>query len=125
MSATRTNEKLWQNIKNEYMRSNKYGVGWNARKAQAAVREYKLRGGKYLNNKRSRSRSRTSLHKWTKENWGYIGKEGKSRYLPEKVAKSLTSAEVRAENRRKGSRKGVRVPYSPSVRKKMRSKGIY
>ncbi len=122
MSAVRTNEKLWQSIKRKYMNSDKYGIGWNARKAQAAVREYKERGGTY---KKSMPKSRTSLHKWTKENWGYIGTEGKSRYLPEAVAKSLTKAEIRAENKRKGSRKGKRIPYTPSVRKKMRSRGIY
>lgn len=37
------------------------------------------------------SRSETSLSKWTKEDWGYSGKEGASVYLPKKTRQNLKS----------------------------------
>ena len=122
-SVKRSNEKLWQNIKNKWIRSGKAGAPGkiSARKMQLAVQEYKKRGGRYIGG----SKTKTSLHKWTRENWGYLGRHRKSRYLPEKVRKSLTSREKKIENQRKGSRFGKRVPYSGSVKRKMRKLGIY
>jgi hypothetical protein len=88
---------------------------WSARKAQLAVAEYKKSGGGYI----GRKSSSNSLVKWTKQDWGYIkGRSG--RYLPRKVRENLTPREKARENRLKGSRRGVRVPYSRSVRAKVR-----
>jgi hypothetical protein len=75
------------------------------------------------------------LVKWTKEDWGYIKDLKKSkrvsrvksiskkspygRYLPKKVRDSLTPAEKRIENRKKGTKHGEWVPYSKSVARKV------
>ena len=122
-SVERTKPALWESIKKKWIRGSKAGAPGkiSARKMQLAVQEYKRRGGGY----RGGSKKRTSLAKWTREKWGYVGKPRKSRYLPERVRKSLTSREKRIENRRKGSRLGKWVPYSPSVSRKMRKMKIY
>ena len=122
-SVIRSNPKLWESVKNKWIRGSKAGAPGkiSARKMQLAVQEYKRRGGRY----KGGSRNRTSLSKWGREKWGYLGKPRKSRYLPERVRKSLTSKEKRIENRRKGSRIGKWVPYSPSVSRKMRKMKIY
>lgn len=132
--AIKTNPKLWESIKNKWIRSSKAGAPGkiSARKMQLAVQEYKRRGGKYKNSKSNR-RS-TSLHKWTKEKWGYIS-ESRSRspkksrkrygrYLPKIVRSHLTSREKRIENSRKGRKRGKWIPYSRSVSKKMHKYGI-
>ena len=119
----RSNPELWNRIKNKWIRSNKAGAPnkISARKMQLAVQEYKRKGGRYIGG----SRKKSSLAKWTREDCGYIGKPRRSRYLPAKVRKILTSREKRIENRRKGSRLGKRVSYSPSVNRKMRKMKIY
>tara|TARA_B100000424_G_scaffold113619_1_gene85553 strand:- start:45 stop:320 length:276 start_codon:yes stop_codon:yes gene_type:complete len=48
------------------------------------------------------SRSETSLSKWTKQDWGYAGKKGKSVYLPKEKRERLKSTE-------KGRRKLARA----------------
>lgn len=121
--AVRLDPELWEEIKNKFIATTAYGgKGWNARKAQMAVKEYKARGGRYSP---AVPRSKTSLKKWTDEKWGYAGKEGKSRYLPEKVRKSMSAKEKRIENRRKSNKKGTRVPYTESTKKKMRAAGVF
>jgi len=82
---------------------------------------YKSRGGGYIGPKSKCN----SLSKWSREDWGYVGKKGSSRYLPRKVRQSLTPAEKREENRRKGSKRGRWIPYSKSVAAKMRKMKIY
>jgi hypothetical protein len=120
--AVKSNPKLWESIKNKVKKGSKGGKPnlWSGRKAQIAVLEYKKRGGKYKGKKSSRN----SLTKWSREKWDYINprsrKSKKGRYLPEKVRKNLTSREKRIENRRKGSRRGKWVSYSPSVAKKFK-----
>lgn len=117
MSSLRTNEILWEKVKKKVLKGSKGGPvnKWSARKAQLAVKEYKAKGGKYKGSKSKKN----SLVKWTNEKWDYIsGKSG--RYLPYKVRKSLSPAEKRRENRLKGSKKGSKIKYSPSVLKKMR-----
>tara|TARA_R110002020_G_scaffold79858_1_gene199662 strand:+ start:400 stop:630 length:231 start_codon:yes stop_codon:yes gene_type:complete len=42
-----------------------------------------------------------SLKKWGDEDWGYVGKEGSSRYLPKAARDSLTPSQKAAGNRRK------------------------
>lgn len=119
--AIRDNEKLWQSIKVKYEKSqNCGGPGWNARKAQLAVKEYKNRGGGYKSAQES-----TSLHKWTKENWQYAGTVGNSRYLPKKVINNLTKSEIYYENKKKNNNKGKRIPYSSNVKNKMKNAGIF
>ena len=122
-SAIRTNPKLWESIKSQVMNDSKGGVSgkWSARKAQIAVAKYKSRGGSYKGNKSKCN----SLTKWSKEDWGYVGKQGQSRYLPRIVRSHLSPSEKRVENRKKGSRKGRWISYSSSVDRKMRKYGIY
>ena len=119
-TAERTDEKLWTRVKNKLLKEN--DNKWDARLAQRAVRAYKDAGGGYTNKV---PRAKTSLAKWTKEDWGYAGKPDSSRYLPTKVRKSLTVAETRKENKLKGSKKGQRIPYTESVKKKMKLRNIY
>lgn len=118
-TAKRNDEELWTKVKNNLLKNN--GGAWNARLAQRAVKNYKDLGGTY---DLSIPREKTSLAKWTKEDWNYAGKAGSSRYLPNKVRESLTPAERKKENSLKGKKKG-KVPYSESVKKKMRKAGIF
>ena len=123
-TAKRSNPKLWEKIKKQVLRGNKGGVPnkWSARKAQLSIMKYKSSGGKYIGKKSKCN----SITKWTKEKWGYIGGKGsnykkhKGRYLPEVVRKNLSKKEKEIENKRKGSKRGKWVSYSPSVTKKMR-----
>ena len=46
-------------------------------------------------------KSQKSLKKWTKQEWGYTGEKGKSRYLPKSARKSLTKGEKAAGSRAK------------------------
>jgi len=118
-TATRSDPKLWELVKQKLLRS---GDGkWNARKAMLAVQEYKRRGGKYIGKRKSDN----SLTKWQKEDWNYIDGDKNSRYLPAKVRSKLTDKEKIAEKRRKAGRKGEWIPYTPSVNEKMRKAGIY
>jgi hypothetical protein len=121
-SANRSNPLLWKRIVTSVKAGDKGGEpgSWSARKAQLAVFYYKKRGGSYIGPKTSCN----SLSKWSREQWGYVNKSGEKsksgRYLPLKVRRSLTKKEKSIENRRKGSRRGEWVSYSPSVLKKMR-----
>lgn len=125
--AKKSKPKLWESVKNKVMKGSKGGQPgkWSARKAQLAVAEYKKRGGKYIGKKSASN----SLSKWSRERWDYISpssrKSKKGRYLPERVRRSLTKHEREIENRRKGSRRGKWVSYSPSVSRKMRRAKIY
>jgi hypothetical protein len=125
MTTIRTNPRLWENVKKSVLRSSKGGEPgkWSARKAQLSVALYKKRGGGYKGKKSPSN----SLVRWTKEDWGYIDDNKKSRksrkrsgrYLPKKVRDQLTPSEKRIENKRKGTRRGEWVPYSKSVAKKV------
>ncbi len=133
MSAKRLDPELWEKIKKKYMSLTTYGgPGWNARKSQAAVREYKQKGGKYAPPSQGGiPASKTHMHKWTVEKWGYSAKtkdrrpDTDSRYLPEKVRAQLTPEEIRTEKERKKGKKGKHIPYSKSVTKKMRASKIW
>jgi len=124
--AIKSNPKLWQEVKDRVMKGSKGGPPGkiSARKMQIAVSEYKAKGGGYIGKKSPRN----SLAKWGKEKWNYISPKGRKsktgRYLPEKVRKMLTSREKEIENKRKGSRRGQWIPYSPSVTRKMHKTGI-
>jgi hypothetical protein len=122
-SAVKLDPELWEKIKKKYKNSpGMGGIGWNARKAQLAVKEYKRLGGRYGNKV---PKARTSLHKWTAENWQYVDDNKNGRYLPEKVIKRLTPSEKSKENKNKKGKKGKRVPYSESVTQKMRNANIF
>lgn len=128
-AADRLHPKLWDKVRKRWLEGDKAGVKgkWNARKAQLAVLEYKRLSLKHHGDDgyRTKAPSReNSLQKWTREDWGYAGLPGKSRYLPRKVRESLTKTERRRENKAKRGRKGEKVPYSKSVLEKMRGAGV-
>lgn len=110
VTAIRTNEKLWIKVKNQVQASDKGGNKgqWSARKAQIAVQQYKKLGGKYKYPKDPKN----SLTKWTKEEWGYVGKPKASRYLPKKARESLTRGEKAATSRAKNKATNAGKQYS-------------
>ena len=93
-SAVRDNEPLWEYCKQEAVE--KMGK-FSARAMQYAVKLYKERGGGYVGTKSASN----SLVKWTKEDWGYTGELGHSRYLPKKARDHLTVGEKIATDRAK------------------------
>jgi hypothetical protein len=99
----RSNEKLWQKIKDDILEGSKGGLPgqWSARKAQLAVKIYKDKGGKYLNKKSSRN----SLHQWTIQKWttksGLPSLVTGERYLPKKAIERLSSSEYAKTTRKK------------------------
>lgn len=120
----RTNEHLWQKLKNKIQDESRGGLAgqWSARKAQILVREYKEHGGKFKG-----PRSSTSLHKWTVEKWrtksGKPSLETGERYLPTKAIQHLTSEEYARTTRKKreGMLKGKQFVSQPSkIRNKTR-----
>jgi hypothetical protein len=125
--SVKANPRLWESLKKKIKSGSKGGPKgkWSARKSQLLVKAYKSRGGKFKG-KKSRN---NSLSKWSREKWDYISKSGRKskrgRYLPEKVRKSLTPAEKRRENKKKGSKRGKNISYSKSVNKKMKKYKIY
>lgn len=46
-------------------------------------------------------KSQKSLKKWGKQKWDYVGKKGKSRYLPKSARDSLTPAQKAAGSKAK------------------------
>jgi len=116
--AVKLDPGLWARVKQKWTKSAKGGVAgkWNARKAMLAVAEYKKRGGRYA----GRRAPHNSLKKWERENWGYISWDHTGRYLPAAVRRALTPAERRRENALKRGHAGEWIPYSASVREKMR-----
>lgn len=106
-SAKKTDPKLWEKVKQEYMDSDKGGEPgqWSARKAQLSVQEYKRRGGGYEDE--GTDQEETDLHQWTEEDWGTksgdeSGKTGE-RYLPKKVRMLLTEDEYQRSTEKKKS----------------------
>lgn len=122
----RSNQALWERVKRSVLKGSKGGPPnkWSARKSQLAVQYYKKKGGKYIGKKSQCN----SLTKWSREKWDYISeksrKSKRGRYLPEIVRKNLSKKEKLIENRRKGSKRGRWIKYSPSVASKMRKYGI-
>lgn len=107
-SAKRDNEKLWEYCKEEAV--SKMGK-FSARAMQYAVKLYKERGGGYIGEKTDEN----SLVKWTKEDWGYTGEPGHSRYLPKKAREHLTVGEKIATDRakNKGTKAGKQWVAQP------------
>ena len=75
-TAKRKNPKLWEKAKKQTGCGQ--GKRHSARACQLAVQLYKKLGGKYEGKKTKD----LGLVRWTEEDWGYVGKEKKSRYLP-------------------------------------------
>lgn len=113
----RTNEALWNDIKEKFLKSDKGGNPgqWSARKAQMAVVEYKMRGGGYVGPKSESN----SLVQWTKQEWttksGKPSLETGERYLPKKAVEALSPAQYAATSRakREGMKKGKQFVKQP------------
>jgi hypothetical protein len=105
-TAKKKNPKLWEKCKRKALQSSKGGKKgqWSARKAQIAVKLYKEAGGEYIGVKTKDN----ALKKWTKQDWQYVGKPKKSRYLPKKAIEKLTRGEkaVTSRAKMKGTKKG-------------------
>jgi len=115
-AAKKTSPKLWEKAKAKAKR--KMG-GHSARAMQLAVKYYKDMGGKYSGAKSSSN----SLSKWGKEDWGYTGKKGKSRYLPKAARKSLSAGEKAAGSRAKNKSRTAgqkKASYTAAERKAVR-----
>jgi type II secretory pathway pseudopilin PulG len=119
MVVKRTNEKLWEDIKNKLLKES--SNHWSARLAQQAVRLYKEQGGSYVGKKDDNN----SLVKWTSQNWDYTGKEKQSRYLPKIIRNSIPDTLKRRENILKGNKLGENISYSKELIEIMKKKGIY
>lgn len=116
-TAKKANPELWERAKAEAKA--KMGGKHSARAMQLATQIYKDKGGKYVGAKSTKN----SLSKWTKEDWGYVGKEGKSRYLPKAARDSLTPAQKAAGSRakNKATKAGKQTAsYTKSERKAVR-----
>jgi hypothetical protein len=110
-AVIRSNPALWEKSKKRAV--SKMGGKHSARAMQYAVYLYKQAGGKYKGPKPSAREN--SLARWTAEKWGYTNGKG-SRYLPEKVRKSLTPSERRRTNaaKRRSSAQGKQWSRQPS-----------
>lgn len=116
-TAKKANPKLWEKAKAQAKA--KMGGKHSARAMQLATQIYKKKGGTYVGAKSSKNK----LSKWTKEDWGYAGKEGKSRYLPKAARKSLSSGQKAAGSRakNKATKAGKQTAkYTPAERKAVR-----
>lgn len=94
-TATKRDPKKWAAAKARAKA--KMGGKHSARAMQLAVKYYKDSGGTYSGSKKSTNK----LSKWSKQDWQYAGKKGKSRYLPKKAVASLSPSERAATNRKK------------------------
>lgn len=108
-TARRVNKELWEKSKKRAVK--KMGGVFSARAMQYAVKLYKDAGGTYIGPKRADN----DLKKWTDENWGYVGKEKHSRYLPKKARTVLTRGEKAATSRakNKGTKRGKQWVKQP------------
>ena len=89
-TATKTDPAKWEAAKREA--KSKMGGKHSARAMQLATQIYKKKGGGYSGAKPTSQNN--SLKKWTKQKWGYSGKDkpgqgGSGVYLPEKKRQRL------------------------------------
>lgn len=114
----RTNQYLWNNIIKQIKARETAGTHagqWSARKAQMAVREYKMLGGGYLGKKDTNN----SLVKWTQQDWttksGKPSHETGERYLPRKAIENLSNKEYAetTKAKRKGMKEGEQFVSQP------------
>lgn len=123
MTSNKKNPKLWESIKNKLKKKHKNK--WSARLSQQLVKEYKKRGGLFTGPKPNKITN--SLVKWTKEDWGYLGKNKKSRYLPKKIRSIVKKNKslARYENRLKSDRLGKKIKYSKKLKNIMKKNRIF
>ena len=113
-STGRTNEKLWEESKNEALK--RMGNKWSARVAQLAGRLYRDAGGGYIGVK---TQAQKDLTKWTGEDWrtksGLPSKITGERYLSSKAIKALTAKEYKETTRAKikGTKEGKQFVKQP------------
>tara|TARA_R100001460_G_scaffold3427_5_gene10433 strand:- start:14174 stop:14545 length:372 start_codon:yes stop_codon:yes gene_type:complete len=116
-TATKRDPKKWAAAKARAKA--KMGGKHSARAMQLAVKYYKDSGGTYSGPKKSENK----LSQWSKQDWQYAGKKGKSRYLPKKAIASLSPSERAATNRKKreDTAKGKQFSKQPeSIARKTR-----
>tara|TARA_B100001123_G_C15038811_1_gene918609 strand:+ start:129 stop:527 length:399 start_codon:yes stop_codon:yes gene_type:complete len=123
-SALKSDPILWGKIVAKIKLKSAYGTSagqWSARKAQAAVKEYKKAGGNYLGG----GKLNTSLNKWIIEEWrtksGNKSSDTGERYLPTKAIESLSDKEykITSDKKRKDSLEGQQFSKQPkSIAKK-------
>lgn len=116
---TRTNEALWQRIKDAVMAAEGMGTKageWSARKAQLAVRLYKEAGGEY----KGRKSASNSLVKWSEQDWqtksGAPSHVTGERYLPKKAIAALTPEQYKRTTaaKRRATRRRVQFADQPA-----------
>ena len=126
-TAKKKDPKKWKRIVASVKAGNKGGKPgqWSARKAQLATQRYQKAGGTY----KGKETGKTSLDKWTKQDWGT--RSGKpsvqgskatgERYLPKKARQKLSPQEYGASTRakREATEKGEQFSRQP---KKIASK---
>jgi len=119
-SSIKSNPILWKRIVENIKSKSAYGTAagqWSARKAQAAVKEYKKKGGKYIVG----SKYETALKKWMIEDWktksGKKSSDTGERYLPSKAIESLTDEEYKltSDKKRKDTSKGKQFSKQPKI----------
>ena len=94
-TATKTNPALWE--KSKQQAKSKMGGKHSARAMQLATKIYKSKGGGYSGAKPSSKTN--SLKKWSKQDWGYSGKDkpgqgGSGVYLPKAKRDRLKSTDT-------------------------------
>jgi hypothetical protein len=126
-TAMKKDPKKWKRIVASVKAGSKGGKAgqWSARKAQLATQRYQKAGGTY----KGKETGKTSLDKWTKQDWGT--RSGKpsvqgskatgERYLPKKARQKLSPQEYGASTRakREATEKGKQFSRQP---KKIASK---
>lgn len=119
MSAKRTDEALWQRIKDSVTRKETAGTKagqWSARKAQMAVRQYKEAGGGYSGPKKASN----SLVQWSKQDWttksGKPSSETGERYLPRKAIEAMSAKDYARTTRAKRMGTSQVVPQPADIR---------
>ena len=78
-NSIKSNPILWKRLVENIKSKSAYGTAagqWSARKAQAAVKEYKKKGGEYIGG----SKSETALNKWIIEDWRPYGSKRRWAY---------------------------------------------
>ena len=108
--------KVVSNIKSKFSHGTAAGQ-WSARKAQAAVKEYKRAGGNYIGG----NKSATSLNKWIIEEWrtksGKKSSRTGERYLPSRAIESLSDKEYKltSDKKRKDTSRGKQFSKQPKA----------
>ena len=119
-SSMKSDPMLWKRIVANIKSKSIYGTAagqWSARKAQAAVKEYKKAGGGYIGG----NKSENLLNKWIIEDWrtksGKKSSDTFERYLPSKAIESLTDEEYKltSDKKRKDTIKGKQFSKQPKI----------